>query len=646
MLRLGFHRIGLLLACAALGFSAPAQDAPKLILISWDGAGDVVIDRLLDEGRLPNLAKLLERGSGADHLVGTLPSKTAPSHASIYTGCGPAVHGIMGNRVLYYDDPSAHTVLESRRGFSASALTAEPLFVTTALSGLSTAVLGATHYVPHAELDRALEQADYLSFSGFEGERFRSAVIGPSALGPEASAEAVGWSELPAHRGAVRELDLGVPGLHGLIFDAASDDTEGFDRLLIRQGSKHGSATREATLAPREATATASAWSPLLSTEDGADGSGQLAPTAFRLFELSADGSSLALYRRRLATVAGHHGEAQRTAFLSVDSGVHDVPFPAYAWGRFGKQLYRGGDGEAERRLLETVAFDIDLRIAGVREIWRTAEPQALFLYSPISDQAGHAWIGALDPGDDASAERLWPFYAGVFEHLDRWLAAIVELAASHTVIALVSDHGMAPATRLVNIQRALAEAGLVAFDDAGQVELARTRILAAESDFFLRINSDRWRGGVVPEAERAATIELAADALLAIRDPATGRRPIRRLFTREDVTDLAADGEHGGDLHLDFAPGYYPTRRDSRRHPEAVVYASPFPIGQGGHGFWPGRRDMHAIFYLAGPGVARGSLAPAARQIDVAPTLSKLLGIRPPKDACGRILAEVLEQP
>ena len=54
----------------------------------------------------------------------------------------------------------------------------------------------------------------------------------------------------------------------------------------------------------------------------------------------------------------------------------------------------------------------------------------------------------------------------------------------------------------------------------------------------------------------------------------------------------------------------------------------------------------MHAMMLLAGPGISEAyDRKLVARIIDVAPTLSKMLGIPVPKDAEGAVLYDVLEQ-
>lgn len=66
---------------------------PKMIVVGWDGATWDLINPLLEQGRLPNLARLRERGSWGPFLS-TVPAFTPVAWTSIATGVNPGQHGI------------------------------------------------------------------------------------------------------------------------------------------------------------------------------------------------------------------------------------------------------------------------------------------------------------------------------------------------------------------------------------------------------------------------------------------------------------------------------------------------------------------------------------------------------------------------
>ena len=66
-----------------------AAGSPRVAVIGWDGATWDVIDPLLEAGRLPNLAALLERGTRAE-LIARPPllSLTSSPMSSSSSACG------------------------------------------------------------------------------------------------------------------------------------------------------------------------------------------------------------------------------------------------------------------------------------------------------------------------------------------------------------------------------------------------------------------------------------------------------------------------------------------------------------------------------------------------------------------------------
>lgn len=68
----------------------------RAMVIGLDAADPVQIRRLMDEGKMPNLKKLLENGTANKNLamIGCLPSVTPPNWCSIATGAWPRTHGI------------------------------------------------------------------------------------------------------------------------------------------------------------------------------------------------------------------------------------------------------------------------------------------------------------------------------------------------------------------------------------------------------------------------------------------------------------------------------------------------------------------------------------------------------------------------
>jgi predicted AlkP superfamily phosphohydrolase/phosphomutase len=84
----------ILLAVLALAAPLAAQQPPKkLIILGFDGADAKLTQRWMDEGKLPNLAKLRAQGTFSP-LRPTIPSQTPVSWSTFSTGLNPGRHGV------------------------------------------------------------------------------------------------------------------------------------------------------------------------------------------------------------------------------------------------------------------------------------------------------------------------------------------------------------------------------------------------------------------------------------------------------------------------------------------------------------------------------------------------------------------------
>jgi predicted AlkP superfamily phosphohydrolase/phosphomutase len=78
--------------------------APRFIILGWDSATFDVADPLMEDGRLPSLRALSDRGWRA-HLRSTWPPMTDSAWTSAFTGLNPGAHGIFGS---WYRAPGAY----------------------------------------------------------------------------------------------------------------------------------------------------------------------------------------------------------------------------------------------------------------------------------------------------------------------------------------------------------------------------------------------------------------------------------------------------------------------------------------------------------------------------------------------------------
>jgi predicted AlkP superfamily phosphohydrolase/phosphomutase len=212
-----------------------------------------------------------------------------------------------------------------------------------------------------------------------------------------------------------------------------------------------------------------------------------------------------------------------------------------------------------------------------------------------------------------------------------------LEKRPENTILALISDHGMEGTNRLIAINRALQRSQLLALDDRGRIDLARTQALyPAVNNGYLLINSTDRKAGIVAPEEREKVARRIRDALFEIKDGE--RQVVTAIYEAQTEADaIGIGGETGGDIYIDILPGY---EWDPKLGAvDIITQREP----HGAHGFNPERASMRTLMVFNGPGVQANQKLSDVRIIDFAPTLARLINLPAPREATGRVLHEAL---
>lgn len=628
------------LASGCSHFQAVPPEQRRAVVLSFDGAGERVIERMLDRGVMPNLARLRAEGVMADYSLANFPSKTAAGHAALWTGAYGNVNGITANKVPLLP-AEAHSITENQDGFASTALLAEPIFVTAARSGKRALVLQATHESPFSTFEPGGRFGDGLEGSltlldGYDGIRGKEGHF----KDVKAFRSASGWSvAMPASVRAPQEvaLHVGQSTLWGLVIDDPADGTQGYDTLRLHT-AKDQPALAELKPAGHRL-GRPDGWSgPIpVRTDKGA------ALVHLRLFELDPKLGHWLLFHHGPSMGMSNKPEAAKRYFGTAEF-VPGAAIRTWASGAFGRTMFQGGDGLAEDRYLDTVAFALESYRKRIRVAMQSRDWDLLINYTPLPDEALHAWYGAVDDQspsyDPQLAPVVWKRLETVCRLVDAYLGDVLDGAGRDTVVAVASDHGMTGLKWKFHLNVPLREAGLLALKPDGRVDLARTQVLYAPNDGgYLMVNHVGRKGGIVPK-DRIDAVLAKAQAVLAPLEAHDGL-PVVTRFLKPDAENaaLGVGGPTGGELYLDLRPGYY---FDADWKGQDLY--SPLEPGSAGHVFDPRRPDMHAIQAYWGPGVKKGVAIGPVRNIDLAPTVARLLGMPAPANATGRVLSEVLE--
>jgi predicted AlkP superfamily pyrophosphatase or phosphodiesterase len=278
------------------------------------------------------------------------------------------------------------------------------------------------------------------------------------------------------------------------------------------------------------------------------------------------------------------------------------------------------GTNDATFRLQSAAAKDQIWTAAAAHVIEKRA-PNFLLFHMLICDSTQHKY-GPQSPAAYTALAQADAQLAEVLRSLDR--AGIRE----RTTLIVTADHGFETALKIINPNIAFRKAGLLEAASAPGIVAARAQIVS--------------EGGI---------------AMVYFTNPATQREDMDKV--------LALMREHEGIADI-LQPGQFPALRmpDPTKHRQmadlilvakegyafnndangaASLTEVTLELGnQGHHGFLSSNPKMNALFIAWGRGIKPGARLGLVENIDVAPTIARLLGQRM-TGSDGRVLNEIL---
>jgi predicted AlkP superfamily pyrophosphatase or phosphodiesterase len=272
----------------------------------------------------------------------------------------------------------------------------------------------------------------------------------------------------------------------------------------------------------------------------------------------------------------------------------------------------------------KTLAWRDTIWTQAAIHILKTRKPNLLMLHLLNTDYANHF------NGPDSFAS------ATAYAYADRLvgdvLAAIDESGMREkTTVILTTDHGFKKVTKLAFPNTALRQAGLIVAEKKTQPD--REEITRADAYVFTQ-------GGmafayVTDPAKKAELLPK----MLAVFEKMEG---VDKVFDASEGPSLGIptpeENQGAGDLILIAKPGYA-FQAPATREQVAVTSTDYF----GTHGYLASDPDLDGVFIAWGCGIKAGTTLPRISNLDVAPTLAELLGVKLPT-ADGRVLREFLQ--
>jgi hypothetical protein len=616
--------------------AAPAPLAHRALLASFDAMNERRMLETVPAWATPHFRRLFAEGSCADRVLPAWPSKTAASHASLWTGVYGDSNGITANRIPLLP-AELHRITDGTSGYRATQLRAEPIWITAALEGRRVVAHQTTQspeapgYPPadtgsaesilaRSRATSALALPSLAVVNGYDEHLLPDRLLTADSVRPHAMGRWINLDKLGS-KVAPREIawQVGEDSLFGLFLGDSS-----YTALAVapvRDGA------RAVTVPAMPADRSSPAGRPLAryySRGITVHVRGHTVRVRVRLFALSADASRYLLFMPALSALHTNHSDMLASYEAATDGWVGNGPGELYDQGALGPTLAQGGTGEAEWRYLDGVENMTRAFIAGSAWAWTTRRAELQADYYPGIDEADHRWLGLASPAvpgvSDAERQAIQPFRARAWQLADLRLGALMDVVARDSAarLWLAGDHGMRPLWRVFHPNAALRAAGLLAVDDSGRIDAGRTRALAWDG-LFVMVNGTRWRDGIVSPEARSAMLDSVEHVLRAVRG-LDGEPVVTRVWRIAPHDSLGRGGPAGGDLYFSVAPGYDLDRRVSG----PIVEASAV---HGNHGFPSIDPDMATVLCAWGTRVQAGRTG-IRRTIDARAAVLEWLGV------------------
>ena len=583
-----------------------AGSGPRVVVLSLDGAQAGRVQGYLADGTMPALARLAGQGATAQYALSVDPSLAAPAHASLATGAYPATTGVASDR--YHQAGTAFTdVVDALAG---APLGAEPVWRTAMREARRTAAI----CWPGVSLEVPATLADYTVATG--------TVDAPSALHEVKLAEAQGWAGVPRSFSpplegsfVIRKGQVPLATLYVLAIDTSDNGQADYDTFIL---------SRTRAVDGRSARLRQGQTAPLVIDDL------LLSGAYFTLSQAGAD--SVRIFQSRVCYNRAQPNELVRE--INSRFGF----FPA------------GGDLDALRQGWITPAQyeqATEVQSQWIRAVTRfvleSYKPELLFACQPPADALQHAFL-LVDPRQPGYTAEL---AAQDDRHVRQGYAladaAVADLAEAldlrQATLVVVSGHGMAPIYGQVHVNAILGAYGFLACGAGGAVDVAQSKAVAfasgAAAQIYINLQG-REPAGIVAAGDYPALQDAIVAALAKVKDGA-GQPVFSRVLRRADLESLGAAADSAGDVFIQAAPGY--TLADDCGS-STILGPPPY---DGEHGLAANLPEMHGIFLAAGRGVRAGVQVGPVHVVDLAPTLDRMLGLKPPTPRAGRVLEEVL---
>jgi len=273
------------------------------------------------------------------------------------------------------------------------------------------------------------------------------------------------------------------------------------------------------------------------------------------------------------------------------------------------------------------------------------------FFYFSSLDLNSHMFWRLMDPkhpGYDASlAAQYGSAIEEFYQQIDQVLGEVLPKLDEHTTLMVLSDHGFAPYYRSFNLNTWLSQNGYLTLKPGANlddnepfsaVDWSHTRAYGLGLNGLYANVRGREKDGIVDPVQADAVMNEIRQKLLSAKDPKNGEA----VVTRVDLASEAYQGPHAHD-GPDALVGY---NRGYRAGWKTILGSFPTEVFEDNANPWSGD---HCMDYTLVPGVLlsnRKIEASSPALTDIAPTILAEFGIEKSKGMMGQSVFQPTQTP
>ena len=533
--------------------SKGARIGKKVVALGFDGMDPKLLSRYMQEGKLPNFAKLAQ--SGDFKPLGTsMPPQSPVAWSNFITGMNPGGHGIYD---FIHRDPATMEPISSTTETEGSAKTVEIGDWVVPLSGGE---------VENLRKGRAFWEI--LEENGVPTTVFRVPANFPPVESPGQSLSGMGTPDLLGSYGTFSYFTDDPPANHdeisgGVVYPVDVLNNQVETKLVgpkntFRKGDPDATIPFKVWRDPEQSVVKISIqdkqiilqekeWSEWIQVEF------ELIPALqsvtgicrfylkearpnFKLYvtPVNIDPSNPAL---PISTPDDYAADVHADCGFFYTQGMPEDT-KALSWGVFDHADFYS---QSENVLHERVRlFDYALE---------NFSDGLLFFYVSSTDLKAHMFWNMTDPAhptyDSTKAETFGRVIEDVYVAADSIVGKTLARIDDNTTLLVMSDHGFAPFRRTVHLNSWLVDEGYVALIDTAKqgeldyfqnVDWTKTRAYGLGFNGLYLNLKDRERDGMISSEQADRLLDEISAKLLALKDPENGESVVTRVYRAEEI--------------------------------------------------------------------------------------------------------------